>query len=345
MSLTQAPAGELKTVKTFCRICLSVCGLEVTTDGKKVHSILPDRTHPYSWRDFCAKGGSAQNLSDHPRRLLKPMKRVGERYVESSYEEAIADIAAKLKAIRDRHGPHAIATYLGNPGAHNQPGTLAQNGFMKGLGSANAFYVGSVDTNNYQLVMREMYGSDMAVLIPDVDHAKCFLFIGMNPAVSNMVWLDIVPDGWNRVLAAQAKGADLIMVDPRSTPSTRKADTHVVIKPGQDWALLLAIIKQVFEHGWEHTQDCAEAVGIDAIREIAASASLDDLSLRCGVALEQIGDIARRFATAETAVCVARTGVSQNRNGTMGEWLSHVLNLITGRVDRKGGRYFHRGLF
>lgn len=345
MSQTRVPAGELKTVKTFCRICLSVCGLEIKTDGKRVYSILPDRSHPYSWRDFCAKGGSAQVLSEHPRRLLKPMKRVGDHYVESSYEEAIADIAARLKAIRDRHGPHAIATYLGNPGAHNQPGTLAQNGFMKGVGSANAFYVGSVDTNNYQLVMREMYGSDMAVLIPDVDHAKCFLFIGMNPAISNMVWLDIVPDGWNRVLAAQAKGADLIMVDPRATPSTRRADTHVVITPGQDWALLLALIKRVFDNGWEHRQDCADAVGIDVIRALAAATSLSELSARCGVTVEQIDDIARRFATAETAVCVARTGVSQNRNGTLGEWLSHVLNLVTGRVDRKGGRFFHRGLF
>lgn len=336
---------DVKTVKTFCRICLSLCGLEVQTDGKKVHRILPDKTHPYSWRDFCAKGGSAQNLSEHPRRLFKPMKRIGERYVESTYEEAIADIAERLNKIRREHGPHAIATYLGNPGAHNQPGTIAQNGFMKGVGSANAFYVGSVDTNNYQLVMREMYGSDMAVLIPDVDHAKCFLFIGMNPAISNMVWLDIVPDGWNRVLAAQVKGADLIMVDPRQTPSTRRANTHVVIKPGQDWALLLGIVKLVFENGWEHKQDCAEAVGIEPIREIAASASLDDLSARCGVSVEQIRDVARRFATAETAVCVARTGVSQNRNGTVGEWLSHVLNLVTGRVDRKGGRFFHRGLF
>ena len=334
-----------KTVKTFCRICLSVCGLEVQTDGKKVQRILPDKSHAYSWRDFCAKGGSAQALSEHPKRLSTPMKRVGNRYEVATYEEAITDIATRLKRIRTRHGANAVATYLGNPGAHNQPGTLAQTGFMKGLGSSNAFYVGSVDTNNYQLVMREMYGSDMAVLIPDVDHARCFLFIGMNPSVSNMVWLDIVPDGWNRVLAAQGQGADLIMVDPRQTPSTRKANTHVVIRPGQDWAFLLGLVKLVFESGWEHREDCASANGVDEIREIATSASLEDLSARCGVSSEQIRDVARRFATAETAVCVARTGVSQNRNGTMGEWLSHVLNLITGRIDRKGGRFFHRGLF
>ena len=73
-----------------------------------------------------------------------------------------------------------------------------------------------------------MYGSEMAVLIPDVDHAQCFLFIGMNPAVSGMAWIDTVPDGWKRVLASKKNGADLIIVDPRETPSTKKATTHVL---------------------------------------------------------------------------------------------------------------------
>lgn len=333
------------TVKTFCRICLAGCGLEVSTDGNKVLDIKPDRTHPYNWQDFCTKGRSANALRDHPDRLLTPLKRVGDRYVEATYEEAIKDIAHRLNRIRKEHGPHAIATYLGNPGAHNQPGTLAQGGFMKGVGSDNAYYVGSVDTNNLNLVCREMYGSEMAVLIPDVDHAKCLLFIGMNPAVSAMVWLDTVPNGWKRVLAAQATGADLIVVDPRETPTTRKADTHVMVRPGEDWALLLGIIKVVFQNGWIHEQDCAEANNVDRIRSIAESASLEELAERCGVAAPQIADIARRFATAETAVCVARTGVSQNRNGTLGEWLSYVLNLITGRIDRPGGRIFNRGLF
>lgn len=336
---------ELRTVKTFCRICLAFCGLDVTTDGTSVTNISPDQTHPYNSQDFCIKGRSANVLRDHPKRLTAPMKRVGDRYVESTYDEAIQDIAARLNRIRAREGPNAIATYLGNPGAHNQPGTLAQGGFMKAIGSDNAYYVGSVDTNNLNVVCREMYGSEMAVLIPDVDHAKCFLFLGMNPAVSAMVWLDTVPNGWKRVLAAQEAGADLIVVDPRVTPTSRKADTHVMVRPGQDWALLLGIIKVVFENGWTHEKDCAGANGVAELQAITTAVPLTDLAEHCGVTPSQIEDVARRFATAETAVCVARTGISQNRNGTLGEWLSHVLNLITGRTDRKGGRFFNRGLF
>ena len=336
---------NLTTTKTFCRICIAFCGIDVVKDGDKIVRILPDQTHPYNWRDYCAKGANAHLVRDHPKRLKTPMKRVGDKYVPVSYEVAIKEIAQQLNAIREKHGANAIGTYIGNPGLSNSPNHFFQGGFSAAIGSTSQYTVGSVDQNSFHLVGQEMYGSELASLIPDVDHAKCFLFLGMNPAISNMAWMDTVPEGWKRVLAAKEQGADLIIVDPRQTPSTRKATTHVVIRPGEDWAFLLGIIKIVFENGWQHQQDCDEANGIDVLRNLAESASLDQLAARCNIPLAQIQDIARRFATAETAMCVAHTGVSQNRNGTLGEWLSQALNLITGRTDRKGGRYYQPGLF
>lgn len=331
--------------KTFCRICVAFCGLEVISDGKRVMRVLPDKSNPYTWRDFCSKGSSSNKLRDHPKRLTTPMKRVGNEYVAVSYEQAIKEIAAQLNQIRNRAGANVIATYSGNPGMMNSTGSAFQGGFLAGLGSIKNYSAVSIDSSNLNLVAAEMYGCQMALLIPDVDYAKCLLFIGTNPAVSTMGWIDSVPDGWNRVLAAQAKGADLIVVDPRQTPTTKKANLHVAIRPGEDWAFLLGIIKLVFEHGWEHKQDCVEANGVDVLKAIAEQASLHELASRCAVPVKRIEDVARRFATAETAVCIARTGVAQNRNGTLGEWLSHVLNLITGRIDRKGGRVYSPGIF
>ncbi|HKY92450.1 MAG TPA: molybdopterin-dependent oxidoreductase, partial [Nevskiaceae bacterium] len=311
-------SGGPHTTRTFCRICTGFCGLEVTTENGRITQIWPDKAHAYSWRDFCAKGAMANELRDHPDRITRPMRRVAEgRYVEATWDEAITDIAARLNVIRHAHGPHAIATYLGNPGAANSPNAMFQGMFMAGLKSLNTYAVGSVDQNSFHANANAMYGSEMAILIPDVDHARCFLFLGMNPAVSTMGWLDTVPDGWRRILKAQENGADLIVVDPRQTPTTRKADTHVLIRPGEDWALLLGILKVVFDEGWEHRPDCEAADGVPTIRAVAQAAPLETLSARSGVPVATIRDVARRFATAETAVCVARTGVSQNRNGTL----------------------------
>ena len=348
VDLDQTSAGlntGLTTVKTSCRICLCFCGLDVTHDGKKIISIKPDKEHPNDWRDFCLKGGSAGALRDHPKRITSPLKRVGDKYVEVSYEQAIKEIAAQLNDIRKKHGPNAIATYIGNPGQSSTQGAAFQSGFIAALGSTSNYTVGSVDQNSFNLNAEQMYGCEMALLNPDVDHAKCMLLIGMNPAVSYVGWMYQVPEGWSRILSAQEKGADVIMVDPRETASTRKVKTHVKIRPGEDWAFLLGLIKVVFDKGWENKADCADATGVDIIKGIAQNASLQHLSDRCNVSVAQIEDIAKRFATAETGVCVANTGVSQNRNGAIGEWLSHVINLICGRTDRKGGRFYNPGIF
>ncbi|MGH9035250.1 MAG: molybdopterin-containing oxidoreductase family protein [Acidimicrobiia bacterium] len=334
----------MKTVYTFCRICLAGCGVEVTVDeDNRIQRIAPDKQNPYTWRDFCAKARTAHELVEHPRRILAPMKRVGDSYVEASWDEAVSDIASRLRTIMDRHGPDAIGCYWGNPAGFSASNPMFMAGLLDAIGTRNRYFVGSIDQNNYHVVAEAMYGSPLLVLIPDVDQSKCLLFIGMNPAVSAMNWLENLPNGWRRVLAAQAEGTDLIVVDPRRTATAEKADTHIAIRPGGDWAFLLGLLKVIFDKGWEDSAECDRAHGVDGLRALAAEADLDDLSRRCDVPAEDIADVARRFALAPTAACVAHTGVSQNVNGTLGEWLSHALNLVTGRLDKPGGRRYERG--
>src|SRR3546814_20530624 len=66
--------------------------------------------------------------------------------------------------------------------------------------------------------------------------------------------------------------------------------------------------------------------------------SLDELAVRCGVAVDVIGDVARRFATAARGMCITHTGVSHTPTGTIAEWLATVLNAVTNRLDQPGGK-------
>jgi formate dehydrogenase len=88
-------ATDTKTVHTFCRYCLASCGIEVTVESNQVTKISADKQNPHSWQDFCAKGRTANKLVEHPRRILNPMRRVGNSYVEATWDEAITDIAAR----------------------------------------------------------------------------------------------------------------------------------------------------------------------------------------------------------------------------------------------------------
>lgn len=334
---------SVKTVYTNCRICTANCGTKVTVDDNRVINIEPDKENAYSWRDFCRKGQTAHESLQHPYRLTSPMRRDGDKYVEATWEEAITDIARRMLTIREQYGPDAIAMYVGNPAYYASANAFFATALLDGIGTHNRFGATSLDTNNWHRVNQELYGSPILGLLPDVDECKCFLLIGMNPAASGLGWGWTVPNGWRRVLAAQANGADLIIVDPQRTASAEKATTHLAVRPRGDWALLLGLLKVVFENGWEDQQACALLKDLDVIRKLAADADLEDLAIHCGLESDVIKDVARRFALAETAYCETHTGVSQHPTGTIGEWFQHLLNLVTGRIDKPGGKRFERG--
>jgi len=332
-----------KTVYSYCHYCMCQCGTKITVEGNRVLSIEPDRENPFSWKDFCRKGMTAAEVIDHPRRIHTPMKRVGDRYVPASYEEAITDIAARLNRIIDTHGPDAVGSYSGNPLGFSFAGTMFWNGLLDAIGTGNRFWVGSVDQNNTHVVQEEMYGTELMALLPDVDDSQCFILVGMDPAQSKFVWVETVPDGWTRVLEAQRKGADLIVVDPRRSTTAECANTHVAIMPGQDWAFLLGMLHVIFAEKMDRPKTRVPLSEVEHIRALALSASLADLADRCGVSAEIIRDVARRFGRAERGMCLTHTGVAHTPTGTIAEWLSSVINAVTDRLDQPGGKRIERG--
>ncbi len=336
------------TVHTFCRYCLASCGIEVTVQDNQVIKISPDKQNPHSWHDFCAKGRTAGEVVDHPRRILAPMRRVddgtGFHYVEASWGDAIADIAARCNAVIDAGGPDALGAYYGNPAGYSSSNLVFFNAWLDAIGTHNRYAVGSVDQNAVHVVAEAMFGSPLLVLVSDIDRCDYFLIVGANPAVSAWNWLETAPGGWRRALARQQQGARIVVVDPVRTESAEKADVHLSVRPGQDWALLLGLVKVILDEGRENAGACADlATGVEALRQLVAAADLADLSTRCGLPRSQIEEVARDFASAGAAMAITRTGVSLHAGGTVAEWLGQVLNLITGRMDAPGGRRFEPG--
>ena len=154
------------TVSTFCRICESRCGIEVTVNKGRVSRIGPDKQNPYTWRDFCSKGRSAGKSSiilggcvgrfAEPRTATDgPPGRTRPRTSQSVWP-----------AYRERHGPDAIALYLGNPVGFNGANGAWFSALARGLKTKNLYSVSSVDQNNLQRVCHEMYGRWLIPLHP-----------------------------------------------------------------------------------------------------------------------------------------------------------------------------------
>ena len=90
-----------ETHHTFCRICESLCGLEVTTDAGRVVQIRPDKQHVATDGYGCVKGLKQHKMYDSPDRLKYPLKRVGGRFERISWEQALDEIAIELERVVD----------------------------------------------------------------------------------------------------------------------------------------------------------------------------------------------------------------------------------------------------
>jgi formate dehydrogenase len=107
---------------------------------------------------------------------------------------------------------------------------------------------------------------------------------------------------------------------------------------------LLGMVKVILEEGLEHRGDCRDLVtGLSGPHVLVADCHLDDLAARCDLPRTDIERVAREFATAPRAMAVTRTGASLHLGDTVAEWLGHVLNVVTGWMDRPGGRRYERG--
>lgn len=346
ISANDLPSGARQTVFTTCRYCESACGLavDVDTDANRVVRIKADQDNPGSWRDVCNKGLSAHEVVEHPQRLRYPMKREGDRYVRVSYEEAVKGVAADLRRVLDAHGPDAIGSYIGNPVGFGSDIMFAL-GLIDGIGTRSRFSASSLDQNNQHVVSDALFGYKFMPFSPDVDGCDYLILVGGDPAVSKFGWLGSAMDGWNRMLARQERGATIVVVDPRRTRSADDADLHLAVEPGTDWAFLLSLLTVIFREDLLDAKAVAELPPdqVARLRAIVDRVDLASLSARTGIPVDSVEEVARGYARARGAACITMTGVSQNDTGTLGQWLATVLDVVTGHLDRPGGRRWDSG--
>src|SRR3954447_11365420 len=307
---------------TFCRICEAHCGLVATVDGRRVERLRPDKQHPLSLGYACPKGIAMIEVQNSPDRVLHPMR--GDERV--CWDEAIAEIGARLRGGRERYGGDAIGWYMGNPGGASYSHTLWSKGFVDALGSPHYYTAGSQDVNNRFAASALMYGSPLRVPIPDLERTSFLLMVGANPFVSNGSVLS-APRVRDRLHAIVARGGRVVVVDPRRT-ETARAFEHLPIRPDTDAWFLLSLL---------------HLVGRDsALGPLVAAFSPEATEERTSVPASSCRALARDLAAAPSAAVYGRTGSCLGRFGTLVAFLLDALNAVTGNLDAPGGAVFGR---
>ena len=170
---------------TFCRICEPLCGLVATVEDGRLNQLRPDPEHPLSRGYACPKGIAMTGVQNDPDRVLHPLKRVGGpgEFERTTWEEAMSDIAARLRRVIGASGPDSVAWYMGNPGAFSYSHTLWVKGFLDGLGSPHYYSAGSQDVNNRFAASALLYGTPLLLPIPDLKRTSFLLMVGRSSGV------------------------------------------------------------------------------------------------------------------------------------------------------------------
>jgi anaerobic selenocysteine-containing dehydrogenase len=329
-----------RTALRICPLCEATCGLTLTIEGTRVTGARGDRDDVFSNGFICPKGASFGAVDGDPDRLRTPLVRTDGELREATWEEAFDAVAAGIRTVVERYGPHCVGVVLGNPNVHTMAGALYPPVLLAGLGTRSIFTASTVDQMPKHVSSGLLYGDANAIPVPDLDHTDHLLLIGANPLESNGS-LCTAPDFPGKLKALKARGGTLTVIDPRRTRTAKLADRHIAIRPGADALLLAAMAHTLFEEDLVDVGDLAPHLqGLDELKDAVADFTPEAVADACDVDAGTIRVLARELAAAPTAAVYGRIGSCTVPHGTLASWLVDVLNILTGNLDRPGGALF-----
>jgi anaerobic selenocysteine-containing dehydrogenase len=326
---------------SFCRICTAWCGTRVTiADNERIVAIRGNHDDPVHRGYACYKGTHATLSLYSSDRLLRPLKRNSDGQLrEIGLEHALDGVAHDLRAIIDKHGSESVGMFMGNGGFPNS--SSLHWDFMDALGSTARFSTVTIDAGA-QFVVAERLGV-WGGGKPRSDDADVALVFGSNGMVSHSTIGILDVDPVKRLKDAKARGLRLIVVDPRRTKTAEKADLFLQPYPGQDTAIIAALLNLIIKEGWHDTAFCEAHVGAQRMASLCAAIlpfTPEIVEYRAGLRPGQIRAVAEMFARdGRRGISFGFTGINMGPQSNLAAHLLECLNVICGYYIRAGESY------
>ncbi|MDQ2179907.1 molybdopterin-dependent oxidoreductase [Marinifilum sp. D714] len=327
----------MKTYSTACpRNCYSTCSIKVRVEKDKVIGIDPHPENRATPEGPCIKGLAYVERANSKERILYPQKRIAEgKYERISWDEALNTIVEQLKNCKETFGPHSIL-YFAASGMSGLLNGVGAN-FWKLFGGATTTY-GNLCWPAGLEATRLTLGANKHNAPWDLENAKLILLWGKNPAETNIQ--EMIP-----VEKAQEKAAKLIVVDPRRTPSSERANSLFQIKSGTDAALALGVARELIQNDWIDYEFIENYVlGFEQFKERVDEYTLEKVSDICRVPEEAIQDLAKEIGTTDAMTLIPGYGMQRYENGGQTTRCILALSVITGNIGKPGACFHYANL-
>jgi len=347
--------GEERHYNSVCFQCPGGCGIQVKVVEGRAIKIEGNPRFPTNLGGLCPKGQNGLQVLYDPDRIKGPMRRVGERgsgkWQTISWEQAIQEVATRLKGLRQARRPHALAILGGHYRGHMYP---LMERFLRVYGSPNNIThdLGSMEGSRIALYFMQGIKNYLAYDWPNANYILCFgtsLLEAGVPATYRLRMYSQMRRG------RPGERTKIVQVDVRRSISASKSDEWIRIRPGTDGALALGLAHVIIREnlydryfidhlsfGFQDWKDESGKTYQGFKRLVLEKYSPDLVAQITGVPVETIERIAREFASHRPSIAICGRGVSGQSNGLYTCMAIHSLNALSGAIDQPGGVMFQR---
>lgn len=307
----------------ICGLCGGDCLLGMDIRDGRLAGVTPWTQAGWPLRRPCVRGAALKEYVHSPERLTAPLRRVGTRYQPIGWEDALAEIAARLLAIRGEHGPESAVFFTGYPKWYRQ----VYAALAAAYGSPNYCTESSVCNSAMVMAWRSFCGANLPP-----DKARCRVYL---------LWSENTAGGTGSVQELEAmkrRGAKILVVDPRITAAAARADLHLQPIPGTDGALALGIANAMLAAGLEDRAYIEKyCAGFDDYCAYVQHFPPERAAVLTGVPAESIRAAARMLAGGGVSLRSSSCSAVHCVNGVQNLRAVLALLALSGSVGRPGG--------
>lgn len=320
---------EIKYVPTICPYCGTGCGLNFVVKDDKIVGVEPYKRHPVNEGKVCPKGNFGYEFINREDRLTTPLIKENGEFREASWDEALDLVANKLKEVSD-DDPNKVGFYA-CARSPNENIYITQKLARVACGTQNVDHCARICHGPTVAGLATTFGSGaMTNGFDSIKEADYIFCIGSN----NM---EAHPLFGRKLIQAQKKGAKLVVLDPRYTPTAKIADEYVQFKTGTDVALMNGMIKVIIDNDLQDDEFIKNRTkGFDELKETVQKYDLETVSEITHIAPEIIEELAIEYAKADKAAIVYSLGITEHSHGADNVMSTANLAMLTGNIGREG---------
>jgi anaerobic selenocysteine-containing dehydrogenase len=304
----------------------------VLVEANRITKVKGDKDNPRSKGYVCRKGSNIAYYQHHTDRLSYPLKRIGNTFERISWDQAIEEIAAKLRSIVDTYGPRSFA-YMGGGGQGCHFEAAFGVRLLRALGSRYHYNDLAQELTGTFWAHGRLTGKQYNFTITDEHNADMIVAAGWNGMQSHQIPRAPL------VIKEFSKDPNklLVVIDPRKSETAEIADIHLAIRPGTDALLTRAMIAIILKEDWHNKEYIERHVSGFAeiepwFRDFDAEAAVKVCELDYG----QVREVCRLFATRRSCLH-PDLGIYMNRHSTVTSYLHIILLAVCGRICVPGG--------